>query len=179
MITRKSIKIMTVALFASAILAIPALAQHGDGTGGGHDQQQGMNDHMGGMHSGEMMEQMTTMMDHMSEMIGDMHELHEQFGTMMQGQEHMEGMAGDQDAMMQPMVEGMDEMIPHMENMVNHMQSFMDKPHDEAMGESMGILMKQMDSMLMSSRDAMATIHGMAAEGQGNSAEADHSGHNH
>jgi len=177
--TRNSRTIMIVALFAAAILALPALAQHDGGTGSGHDQHQGMNDQMGGMHSGEMMEQMTTMMDNMSQMIGDMHELHEQFGTMMQHQEHTGETAGDPGEMMQPLVGDMDEMLPHMENMVSHMRSVMDQPHAEAIGESMDNLMKQMDLMLMAGRDAMATINGIAAEGQANSAQTDHSGQNH
>ena len=174
---RKPMTYLTAFTFVTLILALPAFAQHGDGSGGGHGQ--GMNDHMGGIHSGEMMEQMTNMMDHMSEMISDMHEIHEQFGTIMQGHESMGGMSGDHGAMMQPMIDGMDEMMPHMENMVNHMRSMMENPHDESMGESMGLLMNQMDAMLISCRDAMSTVHGMAAQGSGNQADTDHSEHQH
>ncbi len=181
MFTRRSLALLALGLLSTAVAAAPSLAQHGDHMGGGGDdhqqgQHEGMGEHMGDMHSDEMMEQMSTMMDHMSEMVGDMHEYHEQLGSM----EHMAGADGNHhDAAMHAMAQGMEEMLPYMDGMVKHMRSFMEEPHDGHMGEAMEALVKHMDTMLQAGRDVMATIHGMSGDQSGRPSEAGHSTHNH
>jgi hypothetical protein len=184
MFTRRSLALAAAFLFGTGVTVAPSFAQHGNHMGAGDDSHQqdqhgGVTEHMGDMHSGEMMEHMSGMMNHMSQMVGDMHEYHEQFAAVGQHQQHMSGAGGDHDAMMHAVANSMEEMLPHMDGMLQHMRSFMEKPHDEHMGKPMEALVEHMDTMLQAGRDVMATLHGISSKRPGKAPEGDHSAHNH
>ncbi|MBU1675765.1 hypothetical protein KKA85_08300, partial [bacterium] len=66
----RTIITLIAAVSVMALAQAPALAQHHDHMQGGQGHGGGqMDGHMSGLHSEEMMEQMNTVMEHMSEMM--------------------------------------------------------------------------------------------------------------
>ena len=183
--------------FVAALAASPSFAQHGHSGGDGHHQDNpgGATDHMGDMthgammeHMGDvshgaMMEHMNTMMNHMTESLGDMQGLH--MGSGEPGHGDHSGPTGDHLSMMNDMSAEMGMMLPHMEAMLGQMRSFMDgngAEHAEGMHDSMEGVMQNMDTMMQACREVMTSLHGMAAtpgSGPGEPEQDDHRNHDH
>ncbi len=171
-------------LLAIVILAAPVWAQHG-GDDGGHMDNDGhgtsnMMDHMGQMHSGEMMEQMSMMMDHMTQMVEEMHGFHEQIASSWSEEMMMDG-DHSMPAMME-ISEEMQSMEPHMEQMLEHLQGWIDQvpEHDmNDMSDPMNELISHMNAMIEAGRNVMGSIGTMTSTHSTSTNEADHSAMGH
>jgi len=167
-------------LLAIALLAGRVAARDGGQMGGGDRYQggAGMMNH-GEMHSDDMMEQMSMMIDQMSQMVEEIHGFHAHLAETWTDQVAEGDDRGTTATIMMAMADEMDRIGPHMKAMIENLHLWMDDETDsDTDSDAMNELMEEMNTMIKAGNGVMKVIDGVGAE-EGEAHQTDHAGGEH
>ncbi len=165
-------------LLALAFLVHPAMAQNGEPMGGDYPRGAEMMNHAG-MHSDDIMEQMSLMIDQMSQMVEEIHGFHAH--VVDTWTEEMAG-GGDQGmSVMLAMANEMEEIGPHMDRMIENLQQWMEGAGGDGMDEdtardAMNELAEQIDTMIKAGHGVMSVIDDVGSGREAGHGESSHAG---